>query len=147
MINYLVSDSDLTSIANTIRTKGGTSGSLIFPNGFNTAINNISGGGGGGDFSTAEVTVIGGGIDVDDAYPEIYICALVNDEIVSYVPLEENEISIDVILYKGEQGNIYLLSQVGNSLTSDDFSVTGNITVDEESFYITITGNGTITIS
>lgn len=39
-------DSDLTSVANAIRTKGGTSASLTFPTDFITAINAISGGGG-----------------------------------------------------------------------------------------------------
>lgn len=39
-------DSDLTSVANAIRTKGGTSASLIFPSDFVSAINAISGGGG-----------------------------------------------------------------------------------------------------
>lgn len=39
-------DSDLTSVANAIRTKGGTSASLAFPSDFVSAINAISGGGG-----------------------------------------------------------------------------------------------------
>lgn len=43
---YTVSGTDLTSIANAIRTKGGTSASLEFPNDFVSAIGNISGGGG-----------------------------------------------------------------------------------------------------
>lgn len=38
-------NSDLTSVANAIRTKGGTSASLAFPSGFVTAIGNISTGG------------------------------------------------------------------------------------------------------
>ena len=45
MPKYIVEGSDLTSVANTIRTKGGTSGSLSFPNGWSSAINAISGGG------------------------------------------------------------------------------------------------------
>lgn len=40
--------SDLTSVANAIRTKGGTSAQLAFPADFISAINAISGGGGGG---------------------------------------------------------------------------------------------------
>lgn len=40
-------NSDLTSVANAIRTKGGTSGSLAFPAGFVSAIQNIPTGGGG----------------------------------------------------------------------------------------------------
>ena len=38
----LVDVDDLTSVANHIRTKGGTSSTLEFPNGFNSAIDNIS---------------------------------------------------------------------------------------------------------
>ena len=38
-------DSDLTSVANAIRTKGGTSAQLAFPAGFVSAIGNISAGG------------------------------------------------------------------------------------------------------
>ena len=40
-------DSDLTSVANAIRTKGGTAASLAFPSGFVTAIDAIPTGGGG----------------------------------------------------------------------------------------------------
>ena len=39
-------DTDLTSVANAIRTKGGTSAQLAFPSGFVTAIGNIPTGGG-----------------------------------------------------------------------------------------------------
>ena len=42
MADYLVTDTELTSIANAIRSKGGTSGTLSFPSGFVSAINNIS---------------------------------------------------------------------------------------------------------
>lgn len=41
-------DSDLTAVANAIRTKGGTSASLAFPSGFVDAIDAIETGGGGG---------------------------------------------------------------------------------------------------
>lgn len=44
--NYLTTDTDLTSVANAIRTKGGTSAQLAFPADFVSAINAISGGGG-----------------------------------------------------------------------------------------------------
>ena len=44
MANYLATDTDLTAVANAIRTKGGTSASLSFPSGFVTAIGNIPGG-------------------------------------------------------------------------------------------------------
>lgn len=47
MSNYIVSDTDLTSVANAIRTKGGTSAPLSFPSEFVSAIGNIPTGGGG----------------------------------------------------------------------------------------------------
>ena len=46
MANYAVKSSDLVSVADAIRTKGSTSASLSFPDGFVTAIGNISTGGG-----------------------------------------------------------------------------------------------------
>jgi len=45
MANYLVTDTELTSVANAIRSKGGTSAALTFPSGFNDAIAAISSGG------------------------------------------------------------------------------------------------------
>ena len=42
MAEYLTNTSELTSVADAIRSKGGTSASLAFPAGFVTAINNIS---------------------------------------------------------------------------------------------------------
>lgn len=47
MSNYIVSDSNLTSVANAIRTKGGTSEQIAFPAGFVSAIEAIQTGGGG----------------------------------------------------------------------------------------------------
>lgn len=47
MANYLTTDTDLNAVADAIRTKGGTSGPLSFPQGFVDAIGAISGGGGG----------------------------------------------------------------------------------------------------
>lgn len=41
MADYLTTDTELTSVANAIRTKGGTSASLVYPTGFVTAIGNI----------------------------------------------------------------------------------------------------------
>ena len=58
-------DADLTSVANAIRTKGGTSASLAFPADFVSAIGAIPTGGGGGsldDFLNATLTPIQSGI-------------------------------------------------------------------------------------
>lgn len=45
MSDYIVDSADLTSVANAIRTKGGTSAQLSFPTGFISAIGNIPTGG------------------------------------------------------------------------------------------------------
>ena len=42
MADYLTTDTELTSVANAIRTKGGTSASLVYPAGFVSAIEAIS---------------------------------------------------------------------------------------------------------
>ena len=44
---YSVNQSDLVSVANAIRTKGGTSETLVFPDGFVSAVQAIQAGGGG----------------------------------------------------------------------------------------------------
>ena len=41
MADYLVTDTELTSIADAIRTRADTSGQITFPNGFITAINSL----------------------------------------------------------------------------------------------------------
>lgn len=53
MADYLTTDTELTSVANAIRTKGGTSAALEWPGGFAQAIADISSGGG---VETATVT-------------------------------------------------------------------------------------------
>lgn len=45
MTDYLTTDTELTSIANAIRTKGGTSSQLVYPTGFVSAIEAIPTGG------------------------------------------------------------------------------------------------------
>lgn len=85
MANYIVSDTDLTSVANAIRTKSGTSAQLSFPTGFNTAIANIPTGGlpvitgsftagTAGTVQTIDVSYTGNG------YPLAIICIVTNGE-------------------------------------------------------------------
>ena len=52
-------DADLASIANAIRTKGGTSAQLAFPIGFVQAIGNIQTGGGGVEMESGTFTLSG----------------------------------------------------------------------------------------
>lgn len=47
MANYITTDTDLTSVADAIRAKGGTSATLTYPTGFVSAIENIPTGGSG----------------------------------------------------------------------------------------------------
>ena len=47
-----VNDNSLASVADAIRSKGGTSDTLVFPDGFVSAISAIQTGGGGGEVST-----------------------------------------------------------------------------------------------
>ncbi len=57
MADYLVTDTELTSVANAIRTKGGTSANLSFPTEFISAINAIpTGGGGASNYVTGTFT-------------------------------------------------------------------------------------------
>lgn len=51
---YLVNSSDLTAVADAIRTKGGTSDALPFPGGFVSAVQAINAGGGSGIFGLSE---------------------------------------------------------------------------------------------
>ena len=48
-LTYLTTTSELNSVANAIRTKGGTSATLEYPQGFIDAIDDIETGGGGGE--------------------------------------------------------------------------------------------------
>lgn len=61
MADYKVTDTELTSIANAIRTKGGTSNQLVFPTGFVSAVQAIPTGGGGGSVSDV-VNILNGGL-------------------------------------------------------------------------------------
>jgi len=56
MANFAVSEASLESVANAIRTKGGTSAELSFPDGFVSAVQNIPTGGGGDNFAKGEFT-------------------------------------------------------------------------------------------
>lgn len=63
MANYLTTDTDLGAVADAIRTKGGTSADLVFPQGFVDAIDAISGGGNPGEefewASSAQIVTVG----------------------------------------------------------------------------------------
>lgn len=62
MADYLTTDTELASIANAIRTKGGTSAQLVYPTGFVSAIQAIPTG--GGSAKTCTITISPDGDDV-----------------------------------------------------------------------------------
>ena len=66
---YLTNTTDLTSVANAIRTKGGTTAQLVYPSGFVSAINAIDTGGGGGRDEEVEAAFISG---VSTTFPATY---------------------------------------------------------------------------
>ena len=139
MADYIVKDTELTSVANAIRTAGGTSSLLTFPNGFTSAINNISGD--SSDFSTATVTVI-------NNYTATFKWCLPNavaDAEEGYYSsqgdayIETGTNTFDVILFKG-YSSLYAPVEVRT------ISISGDIEEDGHPYYI-ITGDCTITIS
>ena len=142
---YIANTTDLTAVANAIRTKGGTSGQLSFPNGFVSAIGNIS----GGSFSTAEVTLnitLPAGKTLGHEGYE-YTLAFPNSSDSVGVWGEANNHICNVILYNGEATGFLVGPEDTDEYIHPDIvgtpTITGNITYSEGAF--TITGDGTIT--
>lgn len=133
MSDYIVKDTELTSVANAIRTKGGTNSQLVFPSGFVSAIGNISGGGGSSDFSTAEVTF------VTTNEPDINLVFLnvQNDGIYDVINITQSTQTVTVPLYKNK------LSCGIGSFFMTVTSTSGNITGSQMGGYI-ISGDCTI---
>ena len=73
---YSVNQSDLVSVANAIRTKGGTSETLVFPDGFVSAVQAIQAGGGisnnivAGSFTLAESLTNASPLYIDVTFPK-----------------------------------------------------------------------------
>lgn len=142
MADYIVTSGELTSVADAIREKNGTSGSLSWPDGFVSGIG--SGGGGSSDFSTAGVTV-------NSSTSLMYKLSLSNYydyentgimlPSISSGDIEDSKI-LNAILYKGQAMCIF--NPLGQ--TTPNISVSGNIQDIGQNTYI-ITGNCTITIS
>ena len=138
MSDYIVKDTELTSVANAIRIKGGTNSQLVFPNGFVSAIGNISGGGGSSDFSTAEVSVtIASGMILMMSH----IISNDGHNAVSGRVMEDGE--YNAVLYKGNCLGEVL--NIQDPMFTPTITVTGNAEVHGPA--IIITGNCTITLS
>ena len=135
-------DADLTSVANAIRTKGGTSAQLAFPNGFISAIQNL-----GGDGLTNEVKQallqIGQKVAYIDAEGQQYY----NDLMAALYPVDSISAAFtqgSAVIY--DTDSLDTLKQYltvtanysdGTSATVTDYTLSGTLTA----------GTSTITVS
>jgi len=134
MADYIVKDTELTSVANAIRTAGGTNSLLSFPNGFISAVGNISGGGGSSDFSAANVTIVGTTPDT-----EFECISIDEDGMYHTIYVSTGSGTATALLYKG--------SAILININEYEMSISGDIEYDHAMDEYTITGDCTITIS
>jgi hypothetical protein len=137
-MNYLVSDTELTSIANAIRTKGETADPLVFPAGFVSAVEDIPTGGGTSDFEVNAVTII-------TNKAQTYMFPTVYDD-TTYPP---NIVSPSVWIRANTPTTLNLLFYKGRCYTGLDNSMwgmTGVADYDEDYGYWYFTGSGTVSI-
>lgn len=93
-------DTDLTAVANAIRTKGDTSAALAFPTGFVDAVEAIeTGGGGGGDPQYGLITEINISSPVSEIRYSLPDLVLANGKL--FVVLKNITLSADDWLYTG----------------------------------------------
>ena len=112
------------------------------------SIDGTEGGGGSSDFSTAEVTI---NSEVDVRPVNASIPVLWDDpeypEISGYFIIDEGELEIDVLLYKGS-ADIFIPNKT--VIDGDSYNLNINVTGDIEDAgdgYYAITGNCLITIT
>lgn len=135
MADYIVTSGELTTVADAIRTKGGTNLPLVFPNGFVTAVNNISGG--GGDFTTAQITVN----DSNERGWSMAGAFITNNPeggIITEIYTDEG-VNPYIVLYKG----VAYINFPGHGVAN--VSVSGNAEIRTP--VVRVTGDCTITIS
>ena len=150
MAEYLTTDTELTSIADAIRTKGGTSAPLVYPQGFIDAIMALPGGGGSSNY-TVTVSLTNPRNSSQFVSCDIYE-ALSNDEwgageyldaIISADGTKTIRLSSSVY---GLNINVHGTSV---SIPTSGISTTGGVTfkqVDGEIVIFEVTGDGTITL-
>lgn len=138
MADYIVTSGELTTVANAIRAKNGTSSNLSWPDGFVSGISSGSGGGGSSDFSIANVTVVNGGTSPNATEIEFIGINPNNDEL-GMIFISNGGV-YECVLYK----NKCLI----NTNTDTFVSCAGNASyeIDDIDVYITITGDCTITL-
>ena len=139
MADYIVTSGELTTVANAIRAKNGTSSNLSWPDGFVSGISSGSGGGGGSsDFSTAEVAIVNN----DEVTRDFYLPIIdnINEPHASFgtIQVQQGNTNVTAILYE----NLCGCSILGGGTVT----VTGNATVIRPTM-VAISGDCTITIS
>lgn len=126
-MNYKVNGSDLTSVADAIRTKGGTSASLSFPDGFVSAVQNIPTGG-GSTLITKTITANGtydAEDDSADGYSEVTVNVPNRIVIGTFTPqsAEKGTVKTISVQYEGTGYPIALIvfPSVGAYKSGSDF--------------------------
>ena len=135
-MKYTVSDSSLTSVADAIRTKGGTSASLSFPDGFVSAIQNIPSG--GEDFPVFTITWNSGGsytITCNKTYSECLTCWNDSDYRAAILTIysDSREIWLGAYAYNysSQDSTIYYGTETSGDPVADyiiTYTSAGNIT-------------------
>lgn len=121
MSEYLTNTTDLTAVADAIRVKGGTSAALVYPEGFVSAINAITTG--GGQDESAEAALISDvGTNFPAAYKNTVATKIRNACFNSYTKLVSVE--FPAVTSVGVQA-----FQNCTSLKKADFSVLTNISI------------------
>lgn len=113
MADYLTTDTDLTTVADAIRAKGGTSAALEWPSGFAQAIADIPSGGGGGTY-------------IEMGQNDYSYHGLIFDSQWSLLPTRTMADAGESIVIEGQQTRWIVDSIVGvDSGTSIPFTVSG----------------------
>lgn len=136
MADYIVKDTELTSVANAIRTAGGTNSLLNFPNGFVSAVGNI-GSGGSSDLSTATMTIARG------TYATTHL--VIFPTIVDIGGGMEACVANQVV-YAGDFPIILYKQNCGVTVQANSYQVTGSAT-DLGDGMVLATGDFTVTIT
>lgn len=140
-------DSDLTAVANAIRTKGGTSAQMAFPSGFVSAVQAIPSGGGGGNgyalLASGEYTKTGAAsasmsIPVSYSGTPVFVYVVANSIIpdtnqsYAFIAILENGLPFAQFLQNGSTGLTSAVNTAGalaaNALNSANTLSGGTIT-------------------
>ena len=137
---YIVTEEELTDVADAIRNQLESSEGLTFPNGFITGIGNISGGGGSSDFTTATVTINNeSGYRVDMSIPTMNEDGFLHTVLMIPSPMS-TPVSAEVLLYKGKLALDY------EAFDGAAESLEGNFYADDDIHSYVITGDCYITL-